>query len=740
MENFHWDALGIPTRDDPDPLWNGYVSRRGDSCESATSFGDLRGSQCSARLGSRFSCRSSVRGEGHTIDETRRKQRVIRYMQAERERAARSKLEREEHEGWMRVRALERGERMLYMTDEERTAFFQREAMEAERERAAAEEAARAALGRRPSARNLVPRAAKERHGRMEAATAASYLHEADIAVNGAPTSYEAEHLQKKMAEIQRREAELQLKLRRAQDDAAAARADADNARQMQRSAEENVLREVKRANDESALRKLAESRAESLEKRVEEMRKGVTEMEEEVQRMKREADKNMSMFRENEKQLTSLREQLGTVQEKNEQLQDEHRQLRVEKDAVAMRAQKHPPPQSVEKPKPKAKKQQRQSVRTNASGGKFGPAGSKSSRQPLEAETNSSVNAWGEIEPLREQLERQASALKRFSDENDDLKTKLRDETEMRKKFEELSTQSRQPKDDNSLRGQLEQAEKEAERFRAEARAARQQLEDARVNYDREITSLKAWCERLDAQCKRQISELQDQASHGEFDTQPKRRKEDMQGSVKSAKAIAAASYAGDSESNKKPQAEPNRIHARMEESENQKQNAIAISESLRQKGGSPPLNEQHDKLGTLSHKDALFNINKEVGEEKDTVQGAIAAEGNKVETVQETKVLRPEKMTPTEAKPLQAQIVEDADVRNGISSAVTNGLPNDAEAEEARKKTPPLQQEMEGEGRAHVGDGSEDAARKARSDKKTATAAVSEKAEKKKKAKCCC
>ncbi|PWV07306.1 Flagellum attachment zone protein 14 [Trypanosoma cruzi] len=738
MENFHWDEMGIATRDDPDPLWNGYFSRRCGSCGSATSFGDPRGSQCSMRLGSRFSCRSSVRGEGHTIDETRRKQRVIRYMQEERERAARSKLEREKHEDWMSIRALERGERMQYMTDEERTAFFQREAMEAERERAAAEEAARAALGRRYSARNPMPRAAKERRGVMEAATAVSNSHEASIAVNRAPVSYEVEHLQKKMAEIQRQEAELQFKLRRAQDDAAAARADAENARQMQRSAEENVLREVKRANDESALRKLAESRAESLEKRVEEMRKGVTEMEEEVQRMKREADKNMSMFRENEKQLASLREQLGDVREKNERLQDEHKQLRVEKNAVATRA-KNPPPQSVEKPKPKAKKQQQQSTRTNASGGKFGPAGSNFSRRPLEAETNSSVDAWGEIQPLREQLERQSSALKRFSDENDELKTKLRDETEMRRKLEELSAQSLHPKDDSSLRRQLEQAEKEAERFRAEARAARQELDDARVNYGREITSLNAWCARLDAQCRRQMSELQDRAPRDELNTEPTRRKKDMQGGVGTAKAIADASYASDSASSKKIQAELSRMHTRMEESEDQKQNAIAKAESLGQKRGSPPLNEQHDKLGTQSHKDALFKINKEVGEGKDAVRGAIAAEGNKVELVQGAKGLLPEKMTPNEAKPLRAQVVEDASVGNGISSAVTNGLPNDAEMEEACKRTALLQQEMEGEGRAHVGDGSEDAARNARADKGT-TAAVSEKVEKKKKAKCGC
>ncbi|CCD12618.1 unnamed protein product [Trypanosoma congolense IL3000] len=88
-----------------------------------------------SRLSGRHSCRSSVRDEAQTSDELRRKQRVVRFMQIERERAARSILERSEHNDWLRLRSLERSEVVKYMSDEQIVELLQREVQDLQRER-----------------------------------------------------------------------------------------------------------------------------------------------------------------------------------------------------------------------------------------------------------------------------------------------------------------------------------------------------------------------------------------------------------------------------------------------------------------------------------------------------------------------------------------------------------------------------------------------------------------------------
>lgn len=98
-----------------------------------------RGSLSSSRFSSRVSRRSSVRDEIQTLDEFLRKQRVIRYMQEERERAARTKLLREEHDAWVEFHASERANRIKYMTEQEIAELLQREAEEALREKSMAE-------------------------------------------------------------------------------------------------------------------------------------------------------------------------------------------------------------------------------------------------------------------------------------------------------------------------------------------------------------------------------------------------------------------------------------------------------------------------------------------------------------------------------------------------------------------------------------------------------------------------
>ncbi|CBH13776.1 hypothetical protein, conserved [Trypanosoma brucei gambiense DAL972] len=102
-----------------------------------------RTSSHNSRHSGRISGRSSVRDEAQTSHELLRKQRVVRCMQIERERAARSKMERAEHDDWLRLRSMERSEVVHRMTDEQIVEMLQREAREIERERLEAEEAIR---------------------------------------------------------------------------------------------------------------------------------------------------------------------------------------------------------------------------------------------------------------------------------------------------------------------------------------------------------------------------------------------------------------------------------------------------------------------------------------------------------------------------------------------------------------------------------------------------------------------
>lgn len=83
--------------------------------------------------------RSATRDEAQAYDEFLRKQRVVRYMEEERERAKRTATLRLEHDSWVRLRTEERSERLKYMTDEEIAMLMRREAEEAERERALSE-------------------------------------------------------------------------------------------------------------------------------------------------------------------------------------------------------------------------------------------------------------------------------------------------------------------------------------------------------------------------------------------------------------------------------------------------------------------------------------------------------------------------------------------------------------------------------------------------------------------------
>lgn len=78
---------------------------------------------------------SFIRDVTPRMDEFARKQRVIRYMEEERERGRRTQILRQEHENWVLIRSNERSARLQYMTEEEIAVLLKREAEEMERER-----------------------------------------------------------------------------------------------------------------------------------------------------------------------------------------------------------------------------------------------------------------------------------------------------------------------------------------------------------------------------------------------------------------------------------------------------------------------------------------------------------------------------------------------------------------------------------------------------------------------------
>eukprot|EP00796_Vickermania_ingenoplastis_P009710 gene9710-6806_t len=119
----------------------------------------------------RGSRRSATRDEAQAADEFLRKQRVIRYMEEERERAQRTRVLRLEHDTWVRLRSDERSERLQYMTEEEIENLLKREAEEAQREKELAEATMRRAgdrktedLGGLGSGKSLNGASQDERH------------------------------------------------------------------------------------------------------------------------------------------------------------------------------------------------------------------------------------------------------------------------------------------------------------------------------------------------------------------------------------------------------------------------------------------------------------------------------------------------------------------------------------------------------------------------------------------------
>jgi len=78
-----------------------------------------------SRSGRRF---SSVRNDWQIEDEFCRKQRIVRYMEEEKERSDRMKLLSYEQESWTKFRTRERVERLRFLSPEEVTELMRREA------------------------------------------------------------------------------------------------------------------------------------------------------------------------------------------------------------------------------------------------------------------------------------------------------------------------------------------------------------------------------------------------------------------------------------------------------------------------------------------------------------------------------------------------------------------------------------------------------------------------------------
>ncbi|KAG5497186.1 hypothetical protein GH5_01729 [Leishmania sp. Ghana 2012 LV757] len=272
------------------------------------------GSMASSRFSSRLSRRSSVRDEVQWLDEYLRKQRVIRYMQEERERAERSKLLREEHDVWVELCDRERVERLKYMTEQEIAELLQREADEARRESYGADQSHQRAtedvLRRRHVMENVrrkdedlaVPRL--NNHVLADGARRAAQ-QEVSETVKPMPV---ADGARRAFTQSRLREEDLKEKCKQLTTELEEAKAAAAQAQLHQKRAEEDLAREQEKMRKEKSVAAAGKETEDRLSKELEEVRQQLTATE--TERRKAEAARAQAAqdAARKEKELTSLR------------------------------------------------------------------------------------------------------------------------------------------------------------------------------------------------------------------------------------------------------------------------------------------------------------------------------------------------------------------------------------------------------------------------------------------------
>ncbi|KPI84330.1 hypothetical protein ABL78_6615 [Leptomonas seymouri] len=280
-----------------------------------------RGSVASSRFSGRRSWGSSMRDEVQSLDEFLRKQRVIRYMQEERERAARSRLLREEHDAWVEFRDQERTERLKYMTEQEIAELLQREAAEISRESKAAEQshqrATEDAVRRRQSwmeMRRQEEDAVLARRKSEVRADEARRAAEREAAAKMDAVA-EAERAHRASKELRDREEELTAKCKQLERALEEAKAATTLAQRSQQRAEESLAMEHENAAKVKAANQLAHDR---LVKELGEMRVQLASAEAEKKREETAKADALRDVARKERELTDLKkhnEELLAVQ-----------------------------------------------------------------------------------------------------------------------------------------------------------------------------------------------------------------------------------------------------------------------------------------------------------------------------------------------------------------------------------------------------------------------------------------
>ncbi|ORC84461.1 200 kDa antigen p200 [Trypanosoma theileri] len=721
---------------------NSYFNRRDVSRGSASSFHEPRDSQTSARFSGRLSCRSSVRDETQTLDEFLRKQRVVRYMQEERERGARSKLEREEHDAWVNFRALERADRIKHLTEEEMLELLQREANEVERERMAAEEAAR--------------RVAEKTQERRRASAERKAPEQTPMPAEAQPPARtELDSLTRMTHEFRRREEDLRAALRRAQDDAASARLERDDAERAQRNAEAALQRETGRADEEATARKKTERRAEVLEARMEELQKKVANLEEMLRQAKSEEEKSRTAVNEKEKLLKSLREKLKAAQQENKDMDTKYKELQRENSTLSKNAAE------VSKNKALAKQQaanlaaleSERQLRTKA---EQDVSELKQQLQSAEAERKRLAGVLEEQRSMQNRMEQQGKELNQAKVEAERLRERLQNESSARKRFEELAAQSNQGKNNGYTHEELERAKKEAKQYKEELEKTRQELDAMRESSNREIASLKAWCNRLEAQCDRQMIELREQMSAEDKYSPRTGNKEEKKDGNANSKVVVEKYPPGSLPSVTKLQSELDEVKSKLKESQEKEQRAIALAESLKKQNGGTVGGENKKDFALDSKVDELSKNNKELREavaaakatqqqievEKVRFRDELETERKKVISLEREKELLVEKLHHYETVKLTQEKVTELKDGTGAQSAGINIVSGDGQG--LNEQITALQEELEKERKARNDAEKEAAALKSFADKETearkkAEAALNEKSKAKTKSGCC-
>lgn len=271
-------------------------------------------SLASSRFSSRLSRRSSVRDEVQSLDEFLRKQRVIRYMQEERERAERSKLLREEHDFWVEFRDRERAERLKYMTEQEIVELLQREADEATRESNRADQLHQRAMEDALRRRHItadVQRGGEDtvlarRKGEVQVDGIRLAAERETSVMVGAMTV--AERTRRAGVERQQREEDLTAKCQQLMTELEEARASATRAQRYQKRAEDDLTREQENTRKEQSDAAACKETNDKLLKELAEVRQQLTASE--AERKKAEAAKVQAAreVAQKEKELTCLR------------------------------------------------------------------------------------------------------------------------------------------------------------------------------------------------------------------------------------------------------------------------------------------------------------------------------------------------------------------------------------------------------------------------------------------------